>query len=295
MLLHPVLEPDSGDCRTTDDFELLAGDGVPYSQSLLLPQIPKFTPQLAKKKILPTKEEFTGRNDSAFSDVLCLGNDHIYDPYQDYFGLCQEFAGGRAELSPSSDISLSSDESSDSFKYLSFQASNPPLVNSNFIKLDQERLRALTTAEFERNGTTYELDEYDIIQQKVRGHGPPTREIPVVPNDRIKEYLWLKQCKTARGDVTQLQVQGKKKSKLICVFCKNNKEPPHVYTGHVLKDSRGYTACPVLRKYPCPICQAIGDHAHTIKYCPFNNDSEFRTSPSPLRTTRMATGKKRRT
>ena len=37
-----------------------------------------------------------------------------------------------------------------------------------------------------------------------------------------------------------------------CRFCKNNGEKEEMYLSHVIKDSEGYAACPVLRNYVCP-------------------------------------------
>ncbi|XP_038640853.1 nanos homolog 1-like [Scyliorhinus canicula] len=52
----------------------------------------------------------------------------------------------------------------------------------------------------------------------------------------------------------------------ICTFCKQNGEPKHVYTSHVLKD-QDRIVCPVLRGYTCPLCSATGDSAHTKRFC----------------------------
>lgn len=41
---------------------------------------------------------------------------------------------------------------------------------------------------------------------------------------------------------------------------------------HVLKDDYGKVVCPILRAYTCPYCQASGDFAHTINYCPLKNN-----------------------
>lgn len=53
-----------------------------------------------------------------------------------------------------------------------------------------------------------------------------------------------------------------------CKFCKNNGKAEAVYTSHSFKDNKGNCACPILRQYRCPTCNATGDKAHTIKYCP---------------------------
>ncbi|XP_078410885.1 nanos homolog 1 [Cetorhinus maximus] len=58
----------------------------------------------------------------------------------------------------------------------------------------------------------------------------------------------------------------------ICVFCRNNGAPEDVYASHVLKTPDGRVICPILRAYTCPLCNANGDNAHTIKYCPLSKD-----------------------
>ena len=45
-----------------------------------------------------------------------------------------------------------------------------------------------------------------------------------------------------------------------CAFCKS--------IHHLVRGPRGKATCPVLRAYICPICQATGDDAHTINFCP---------------------------
>jgi hypothetical protein len=63
---------------------------------------------------------------------------------------------------------------------------------------------------------------------------------------------------------------GGDRKRRCCKFCLKNGEPPMVVTGHNLRDRQGLVECPILQRYRCPLCQATGKKAHTLKYCPFN-------------------------
>jgi protein nanos 1 len=78
-----------------------------------------------------------------------------------------------------------------------------------------------------------------------------------------------------------------------CVFCKNNGEEETYYKRHILKDQEGRIVCPVLRAYTCPICNAKGDKAHTIKYCPLNNNPDSVAPITTLKALRTSTGHRR--
>ena len=56
---------------------------------------------------------------------------------------------------------------------------------------------------------------------------------------------------------------------LECAFCKSNGESYEIYSSHRLRDNeKSVTLCPILRAHKCPRCNASGDQAHTMKYCP---------------------------
>lgn len=80
----------------------------------------------------------------------------------------------------------------------------------------------------------------------------------------------------------------------VCSFCKRNRETREFYQSHVLKNDDGVTTCPVLRKYTCPICKAVGDNAHTLKYCPENEDGVMSSRGRSMSLSRKSELKKKR-
>ncbi|KAK0156129.1 Nanos 2 [Merluccius polli] len=56
---------------------------------------------------------------------------------------------------------------------------------------------------------------------------------------------------------------------LFCRFCFRNGEAADVYTSHELRSGNARITCPILRAYTCPVCRATGDHAHTLRHCPY--------------------------
>lgn len=95
---------------------------------------------------------------------------------------------------------------------------------------------------------------------------------------------------------TASTIRCKKKTKKQiqeCVFCKNNGEQESYYRRHILKDSEGRVVCPILRAYTCPICNAKGDDAHTIKYCPLNSNPEAVATITALKAHRTSIGQRR--
>lgn len=98
-------------------------------------------------------------------------------------------------------------------------------------------------------------------------------------------------CASA-ATVTRSRKRAKKQIQE-CAFCKNNGEQESYYKRHILKDSEGRIVCPVLRAYTCPICNAKGDKAHTIKYCPLNSNPDPIAQITTLKSLRTSTGHRR--
>merc|ERR1719508_192454 len=73
----------------------------------------------------------------------------------------------------------------------------------------------------------------------------------------------------------------------------NNGEEANWYRGHELKNAFGLVSCPILKSYVCPHCQATGENAHTVKYCPNNKDGRYNQGRSltELKKLRNAAGR----
>jgi hypothetical protein len=149
---------------------------------------------------------------------------------------------------------------------------------------------------FRQNGYDTDVDEIDQIILKSRptraeellGLGTAYRQPQEAPDILTKEHLL---ALLSRGNrYIKKKNVGTKKS-MVCVFCRNNGEAETIYQSHVLKDQTGRVMCPVLRAYTCPNCNAQGDNAHTLKYCPLSNGDT--PNIRSLKTARTATGKKR--
>lgn len=61
-----------------------------------------------------------------------------------------------------------------------------------------------------------------------------------------------------------------------CGFCKTLPYQQNKYKTHWLMDKKHRIICPILRNIKCPLCgNPGGDNAHTIKYCPLNQNQNF--------------------
>uniref|UniRef100_K7FI50 Nanos C2HC-type zinc finger 2 n=1 Tax=Pelodiscus sinensis TaxID=13735 RepID=K7FI50_PELSI len=86
----------------------------------------------------------------------------------------------------------------------------------------------------------------------------------------LEDTLVLKPSGWSRSNSSSAPTPGR----LICNFCRHNGESKKVYSSHPLKQADGTVLCPILRNYVCPVCGATGDRAHTLKYCPQNQEKQ---------------------
>ncbi|ESO03227.1 hypothetical protein HELRODRAFT_185675 [Helobdella robusta] len=158
--------------------------------------------------------------------------------------------------------------------------------------------------EFEKNGQDAELDELDRL---FRGMNNNKSSVPSVSNDSGLEshsstpisgvqqifdtmlssvnILEILKERERLHQRTKHKTKGKSgEPALVCVFCRNNKEPECVANSHLVKDEKGQVTCPILYIYTCPICGATGKAAHTIKYCPYNTGERFYVPPLTRKT-----------
>ncbi|GBP75334.1 Nanos homolog 1 [Eumeta japonica] len=71
----------------------------------------------------------------------------------------------------------------------------------------------------------------------------------------------------------------------ICSFCRKNGENPRVYMTHLVKkkiNGKYVVTCPILRTYVCSVCNASGDNAHTITYCPLLKNAGISVKPTTI-------------
>jgi protein nanos 1 len=134
-------------------------------------------------------------------------------------------------------------------------AANNQLLNQRF----NQMYSADSGMDFNNPGSIFKTSGSIQQQQQLFSNsgGKPLR------SERLPSHIvddLIKQAKLRRRN------GGKKE---VCVFCRNNGEKEQIYTSHTLKDATNRVICPILRLYTCPICQACGDNAHTIKYCPY--------------------------
>ncbi|XP_053123638.1 nanos homolog 2 [Hemicordylus capensis] len=81
-------------------------------------------------------------------------------------------------------------------------------------------------------------------------------------------------CEDPLGATVQWANRSGTSGSTICNFCKHNGESKNVYLSHPLKRADGVVVCPILRNYVCPLCTATADKAHTLKYCPLNQEKQ---------------------
>ncbi|XP_059177721.1 uncharacterized protein LOC131957035 [Physella acuta] len=159
---------------------------------------------------------------------------------------------------------------------VTFKTSSPIEGESNALHIDIGKLRKrrgrfVTSSSsekcprFSENGVCEDLDQCDKILLKSR----------CVNSDEDKaqkreEFLLILEAERERQ---KKLVLPKHTPKMSCKFCKNNGEPPEVYTKHRLHFNEK-TVCPLLRHYVCRLCRSTGDYAHTIGHCPFNSKKD---------------------
>ncbi|XP_033757476.1 uncharacterized protein LOC117339873 [Pecten maximus] len=225
-----------------------------------------------------------------------MENTNQYAPFQDYLGL-SDITWNKDLLTnlnnlmtpiTCQDDSSDCDSSSSNYNCWSFGLTflDRDVASNSMEHLDNIRIDSMD--EFRHNGRELDLDDLDSYQVQLRHQSAKEKmAIQRESNPIVLQVLAFKEKKKAAR---------RAKAKKVCVFCKNNGETSSVYTSHVLKDNEGKVSCPILRKYTCPLCGVNGDGAHTIKYCPKNEETE---SPTPclsslLSTVRSSTCKRRR-
>ncbi|XP_060072950.1 uncharacterized protein LOC132552778 [Ylistrum balloti] len=225
-----------------------------------------------------------------------MENLNQYAPFQDYFGL-SDITWNKDLLTnlnnlmtpiTCQDDNTDCDGSNSNLNCWSFGWSflDRDVGSTSMEHLDSIRIDSMD--EFRHNGRELDLDDLDSYQVQLRHQSAKEKmAIQRESNPIVLQVLAFKEKKKAAR---------RAKAKKVCVFCKNNGETSSVYTSHVLKDTEGKVSCPILRKYTCPLCGVNGDGAHTIKYCPKNEETDNSTPclSSLLSTVRSSTCKRRR-
>ncbi|XP_067387969.1 nanos homolog 2 [Emydura macquarii macquarii] len=115
----------------------------------------------------------------------------------------------------------------------------------------------------DRKGTrTLTCETADVCQ--------PGLHLQVPLRDTLNLKLLRNGSNSCSGDRQSGSVAPQTFSRLMCNFCRHNGESKKVYSSHLLKQADGTVVCPILRQYVCPVCNATGDRAHTLKYCPLS-------------------------